>query len=76
MTILRKGISFVLFLFLKIFIMWTICRVFTEFVNILLGFCGHKEYGILPPQPGTESACPASEAGILTTGLPGQSQDS
>ena len=38
MTILRKGISFVLFLFLKIFIMWTICRVFTEFVNILLLF--------------------------------------
>ena len=36
---------------------------------------GHKTYGILVPQPGMEPTPPTLEGKVLTTGLPGKSQD-
>ena len=60
--------------------MWTIFKVFIEFVTMLLvffkfWFFGHKACGILGPQPGIETAPPALEDKVLTTGLPGKSQE-
>ena len=56
--------------------MWTIFKVFIEFVTILLLFyvLGHEACGILAPQPGIEPAPPAQEGKVLTTGPPGKSQ--
>ena len=58
--------------------MWTIFKVFIEFVTILLlfsvfWFFGCKACGILAPQPGIEPALPALEGEVLTTGPPGKS---
>ena len=55
--------------------MWTILKVFTEFVIILLLFYifGHKACGILAPRPGIKPAPPELEGKVLTTGLPGES---
>ena len=65
--------SFLLLLFLKVFI---------EFVTILLLFSvlgwfffffffGHEACGILVPQPGIKPSSPALEDELLTTGPPG-----
>ena len=57
--------------------MWTIFKVFIEFVTILLLFYvlffGHEACGILAPQPGIKPTAPALEGDVLTTGLPGKS---
>ena len=63
--------------------MWTIFKVFIEFVTILslfyvLGwvfFCP-KACGILVPWPGIELLFPALGGKVLTTGEPGKSQKS
>ena len=59
--------------------MWTIFKVFIEFVTVLLllifmfWFFGREAYGILAPQPGVEPAPLALEGKVLTTGPPGKS---
>ena len=58
--------------------MWTIFKVFIEFVTILLlsymfWFFGLKACGILAPWPGVEPASPALEDEVLTTGPLGKS---
>ena len=58
--------------------MWTIFKVFIEFVTVLFlfyvwGFFGCEACEILAPRPGTEPASPALEGEILTTGPPGKS---
>ena len=57
--------------------MWTIFKVFIEFVTVLLLFYvllfGCQACGILAPQPGINPEAPALEGGVLTTGLPGKS---
>ena len=64
---------------LKDFLMWTIFKVFNEFVTILLLFVclfvcfGPKTCGILALQPGIESTPPAPEGQVLSTELPGKS---
>ena len=60
--------------------MWTIFKVFIEFVTILLLFCvfgffGPKACGILGPPPGIEPIPPALEGKVLTTGPPGKSPE-
>ena len=50
--------------------MWTIFKVFIEFVTILLPFFmfwffGHKACGILASQPGTEPTPPALEGEVF-----------
>ena len=75
--------SFSLF-FLRIFFTWSIFKVFTEFVMILLPlsvfvFCflgvlfGWKACGILDHPPGIEPTPPALEGEVLISGLPGRS---
>ena len=60
--------------------MWTIFKVFIEFVTVLLLFYvlvfGREAYGILVPWPGIEPAPRALEGEVLTTGLPGKSRGS
>ena len=63
---------------LRFFLIWTIFKVFIEFVTILLllyffGFLGPKARGILALPPGIEPTPPASEGEVLTIGLPGKS---
>ena len=66
--------------------MWTILKVFIEFVTVLLLFffffnClfffvwlfGHEACGILAPQSGIEPTPPALKDEVLTTGPPGKS---
>ena len=57
--------------------MWTIFKVFIEFVTILLLFTfwlfGHEACGILAPQPGIEPAPPPLEGDVLAIGPPGKS---
>ena len=70
--------SFFFVFFSKIFSMWTIFKVFIEFVTILLlffnfWFFGYKACEILAPRPGIEPVPPAFEGEVLTTGLPGKS---
>ena len=60
--------------------MWTILKVFIKFVTILFLFYsvfyfGYKACGILASPPRAEPAPPALEGEVLTTGLPGKSQD-
>ena len=70
---ITQGLLVVLFCF-----MWTIFKVFFEFVTILLllcfGFFGCEACGILDPPPGIEPTPSALEGEVLTTGLPGKSQ--
>ena len=59
--------------------MWTIFKVFIEFVIIsflfyILGFFGHKACGILAPQPGSKPTPPALEGKVLTTDHQGSPQ--
>ena len=49
------------------FLMWTIFKVFIEFVTILLLACG-----TLAPQPGIEPVPPALEGKVLTLGPAGK----
>ena len=72
---------FVLKLFFFFFLIWTIFKVFTEFVTILLLFYvsifwPREACGILAPRPGIAPATPALEGETLSTGLPGKSQQS
>ena len=60
--------------------MWTIFKVFIEFVTILLlqhcsmfWFFGGEAYGVLTPGPGKEPVPPGLEGKVLTTRPPGQS---
>ena len=58
--------------------MWTIFKVFIEFVPILflfyaLFFFGHEACGILASQPCIEPTPPALEGEVLTIGLLGKS---
>ena len=56
--------------------MWTIFKVFIEFVTILLvlfWFFGHEACGIIAPRPGIEPAPSALEGEVLITGPPGKS---
>ena len=60
--------------------MWTIFKVFIEFVTILLlgfffmfWFFGCEARGILAPRAGIKPAPPALEGEVLTTGLPAKS---
>ena len=57
--------------------MWTIFKVFIEFVTKLLCFMfwffGCKACGILAPRPGIEPASPALESEVLTPGPPRKS---
>ena len=59
--------------------MWTIFKVFIEFLTILLlcffmfWFFGREACGILVPRPGIEPTPPALEGEVLTTGKPGKS---
>ena len=58
--------------------MWTVFKVFIEFVTTLLLFYvlvfGLKACGILAPHPGMEPAPPALEGKALTTGPSTESQ--
>ena len=59
--------------------MWTILKVFSECVKILLLFYVAEFWpprGVwdLAPQPGIEPAHPALEAGVSTAGPPGKPQ--
>ena len=57
--------------------MWTIFKIFIEFVTILLlfylFFFNLKACGILVPCPRIDPISPALEGGFLTTGPPGRS---
>ena len=58
--------------------MWTIFKVFIEFVTMLFLFYflfweEPKACGILALPPGIKPTPPASEGKVLTTGLPGKS---
>ena len=59
--------------------MWTIFKVFVEFVTILHLFYvldfGLKASEILHPQPGIEPTPPVLEGEVLTTEPPGKSLD-
>ena len=59
--------------------MWTILKVFIEFVTILLlpcvlNFC-LEACGSLTPRPGIELILPALEGKVLTTGCPGKNPE-
>ena len=64
------------------FFMWTVSKVFIEFVTILLlfyvfsFFFGHEVFVILARQAGIRLALPALKGRDLTTGLPGKSHSS
>ena len=53
--------------------MWTIFKVFIEFVEILFQFFSPEAYGILASQPGMEPTTPALEDDVLTPGPLGKS---
>ena len=64
--------------FLKIFfLMWTIFKVFIEFLQycfcFLFWFFGCEACGILAPPPGIEPTSTALEGEVLTTGPLGKS---
>ena len=63
--------------FFKDFLMWTIFKVFIQFVTILLifmlWFYGHKACGILAAWSGSKPLPPVLEGKVLTTGPPGKS---
>ena len=71
-------VKFAFIYFFKDVLIWTIFKVFTEFVTLSLlfyvfWFFGHEACGILVPQPEIEPAPPALEGEVLTTGPPGKS---
>ena len=79
---LQSLIYFFFLDFFFFFLIWTIFKVFIEFVTILLPgffmFCffGSEVCGTLTPQPGIEPAPPALEGAVLTIGPPGKSLQS
>ena len=55
--------------------MWTIPKVFIEFVTVLClfmfwGFRATRHVGVLAPRPGIEPSPPALDGEVLTSGLP------
>ena len=58
-------------------LIWTVLKIFFEFITILLLFYvlifGHEACGILALQQGIEYAPPALEGEVLTTGPSGKS---
>ena len=56
-----------------LFLMWSILKIFIEFVTILflfyVLFFGWKAYGILAPRPGIEPTAHTLEGEVLPTGL-------
>ena len=62
---------------LKIFCIWTIFKVFIEFITVSLlfytWFLAPRHVGSQLPDPWLEPAPPASEGEVLTTRLPGKS---
>ena len=64
-------------IYIYIYLLWTIFKVFIEFVPIFLLFYvlvfWPEVCGILAPQPGIEPSPPALESEILTNGSPGKS---
>ena len=61
------------------FLMWTVLKVFIEFLAILFLFVFLGGWGVAPracgmltPQPGIKPAPPAWEGEALTTGPPGE----
>ena len=66
------------FFFYKVFFMWSIFKVFIDFVIILLLLfmfwsAGREACGISVPQPAIKPAPPVLEGDVLTTGPPGKS---
>ena len=65
-----------LFLALRLLLMWTIFKVFIEFVKyclcLLFWLFGREAGGILAFQPGIEPVPPPLEGEVLTIGLPGK----
>ena len=59
--------------------MWTIFKVFIEFVTILLLsyvlLFAQEACGILVPQPGIEPTPPALEGEVISTGPPRRAKD-
>ena len=60
--------------------MWTIFKVFIEFVTTMLLFYGFggggltwRRHGILASQTGIKPTLPALEGKVVTTGSPGKS---
>ena len=51
--------------------MWTILKVFIEFVTMLFLSFGQEACRILAPYPEIESPPPALQGGVLAIGLPG-----
>ena len=74
------GLRILSHFFLKIFLMWTIYKVFIEFVTccfcIILWFFGQEVCEILTPQLRIEPAPPALEGEALTSGPLGKSHES
>ena len=80
----QKLAAWIFLSFLRFFFMWTIFKVFTEFVSILLplyvlifwGFFwgGHEICGILVSQPRIKPASPELEGKVLIPGPPAKSQ--
>ena len=60
-----------LFFFLRFFLMWTIFKVFIEFVTILLLFY----VLVFWPRGMWDLSSPTKEGGVLTTGTPGKSHN-
>ena len=68
-----QGYFLFVFLFKKIFLMWTIFKVFIVFVTILFWFFGNGACEILAPQLGIEPTPPALKGKASTTRQPGKS---
>ena len=68
----------IFFFSLKIFLTWSIFKVFIEFCNNIdsvfcFGFFGYKVCGILTLWPGIKPTLPTLGGEVSTTGLPGRS---
>ena len=60
--------------FFDVFLMWTILKVFVEFVTILLLLClGCEACDVPALQSGIEPTPPALEGEVLTPRMPGKS---
>lgn len=74
------GIKDIVSFFLEDFLMWTIYKVFIEFVTccfcVILWFFGQEVCEILTPQLRIEPAPPALEGKALTSGPLGKSHES
>ena len=70
-----NGFALCLMKLIKIFLMWTIFKVFNDFITILFLFCffGDEACEILAPQSGIKPAPPSLEDKVLTTRLLGKS---